>query len=400
MTGAAEPAGGVLDFPFSAGAQLELEPGFREAQERPGLTRVQLAYGKPAWLATRMEDVRQVLTDQRMSRALAFDDGVARSTPLHPLTTGLLALDEPEHRRLRRLIADDFSREAIALRAAGIGELTSRQWAAFTAAPPPGDLVSGFALEIASVVIADILGVSQELRNDFRYYADCVVSTSALPVAEMQERREGLNRFMEAAMSAAAKNSTGLLGRLARPAPGDDGPPPDSVGLATAVLVAGFETTANQITNFVYLLLDRPDLVAQIQRDPGRIPALVEELLRLVPLGVGGTFPRVASEDLEIGGQPVRRGETVIASLGAANQDPRAFECPREVQPGRPGQHVAMGRGPHFCLGTHLAKTELAAALRAAFAEGPPPLAIAADPPPRWREGRAFRGFASLHVVW
>ena len=140
--------------------------------------------------------------------------------------------------------------------------------------------------------------------------------------------------------------------------------------------------------------------MARIRHDPELIPAVVNELLRLVPLGVGGTFPRVATEDVSIGEQLVERGETVIVSLGAANQDPRAFEDPQELRPGRPGRHVAMGHGPHFCLGVHLAKTELQAALEAAFITGPAPLAVADDPPPHWREGRMLRGFSSLHVRW
>lgn len=397
---AEERAGEVHAFPFGDGAQLELEPGFRAAQERRGLTRVQLAYGEPAWLATRMEDVKLVLADRRMSRARAFDDAVARSTPLHPPPSGLLAYDEPEHRRLRRLVADAFSREEIERRAPAIREMAAQRWAAFTAGAPPGDLVSGYALELASAVIADVLGVDPRHREHFRWYADCVVSTSGLPVEEVRARREALRGYMEGALEDAAGQS-GLLARFAAAEPAPGGPSAAQfVGLATAILVAGFETTANQIANFVYLLLGRPDLVERIRRAPDELPALVEELLRMVPLGVGGTFPRVATEDLRIGGQLVSRGETVIASLGAANQDPRAFEQPREIRPGRRGRHVAMGHGPHFCLGAQLAKTELQAALEAAFVTGPPPLAVADDPPPQWRQGRAFRGFASLHVRW
>jgi cytochrome P450 len=395
-----ESAGEAHAFPFGDGAQLELEAGFRAAQERRGLTRVQLAYGEPAWLATRMEDVKLVLADRRMSRALAFDDAVARPTPLHPPPTGLLAFDEPEHRRLRRLVADAFSREEIEQRAPAIREIAAQRWAAFTAPPPPGDLVSGYALELASVVIADILGIDREHRDDFRWFADCVVSTSGLPVEEVRARREALRAYMERALQDAA-GQTGLLGRfaVAESAPGGLNAA-QFVGLATAILVAGFETTANQIANFVYLLLGRPDLVERIGRTPDELPALVDELLRMVPLGVGGTFPRVATEDLWIGEQLVRRGETVIASLGAANQDPRAFEEPQEIRPGRSGRHVAMGHGSHFCLGVHLARTELQAALEAAFVTGPPPLAVVDGPPPQWREGRTFRGFASLQVRW
>ncbi len=405
MSEITQPADGraleVHEFPFGAGAQLELEGGFREAQNRRGLTRVQLAYGAPAWLATRMEDVKLVLTDRRMSRALAFADAVARPTPLHPPPNGLLAMDDPEHRRMRGVVADAFSRQEIERRAPAIREIAARQWAAFTATTPPGDFVAGFALQLASAVIAEILGIDQERREDFRYFADCVVSTSSLPVEEISARREALHAYIESALQDAAANQTGVLAQLATAERAPAGSSSaEFVGLATAILIAGFETTANQVTNFVFLLLERDDLVEQIQRNPDLNPALVDELLRVVPLGIGGTFPRVATEDLWIGEQPIGRGETVIASLGAANQDPRAFDAPCEIRLGRRGRHVAMGHGPHFCLGVHLAKTELQAALEAVFIAGPAPLGVVDDPPPQWREGRTFRGFSSLHVRW
>jgi cytochrome P450 len=387
-------------FPFGDGRRLELEPEFADARRTPGMLRVKLPFGDPAWLATRMEDVRAVLTDRRMSRALAFENHVARMTPFHPPRNGLLAYDDPEHGRLRRLVARHFSKSEIGRRAPAIRQMAEQTWAAYVGEGSPADVVSHYALELPGLVIADVLGIPEADRGGFRSFADCVLSTTSLPAEEITQRRRALAIYLDQAIDHAGDLGRGLLASFAglRRAAGVPDRLPDFVGLATALLVAGFETTANQITNFIYLLLDRPPLVRAVQADPDTLPSLVEELLRLVPLGVGGTFPRVAREDLEICGQVVRRGETVIAALGAANQDEEAFCDAIQLRPGRKRQHVAFGRGLHYCLGAHLGRLELTEALRAAFVVGPPPQEVASHPPPEWREGRMLRGFSRLYL--
>ena len=97
---------------------------------------------------------------------------------------------------MRRVVADAFSRQEIERRAPAIRDLAARLWANFTAATAPRDFVSGYALELASKVIAEILGIDEQSRDDFRYYADCVVSTSSLPVEEVRARREALHAFV------------------------------------------------------------------------------------------------------------------------------------------------------------------------------------------------------------
>ena len=130
------------------------------------------------------------------------------------------------------------------------------------------------------------------------------------------------------------------------------------------LLLTGVETVSTHIPNFVYALLTKPELMAQLRADRSLVPAAVEELLRMIPLNPAAMFPRYAVEDVELSAGTVRAGEPVLVSLPGANRDPEIFDNPetfdftREQNP-----HVAFGHGPHHCLGAQLARMELQVAL-------------------------------------
>ncbi|GAA3866413.1 hypothetical protein GCM10022243_35480 [Saccharothrix violaceirubra] len=150
-----------------------------------------------------------------------------------------------------------------------------------------------------------------------------------------------------------------LLDELCRTALTDD----ELVAFALNLLVAGHETSANQITSFVATLLRDPALWDRLVRDPGLLPSAVEELMRVTRLSDVGQL-RIAKQDVELGGVTVRAGEGVMASIGAANRDPRVFPDPDTVRLDRaPNPHLALGVGIHFCLGAQLARIELGEAL-------------------------------------
>lgn len=368
-----------------------------------------MPYGDDAWLVTRMADVRQVLTDERLSRAAAYGENISRVTVLPPPPSGLLAYDGSVHRKLRARVAPDLSADAVNEKRPWITSVARNLWHSMTADADSGEFVQGFALELPAIVIAEILGVPADDRSMFRGFAEAVLSTTALDAEEVGRRRKELRRYLRELMDDCARTGRGLLSRLADLDSGvidggseaADGPEIDPVGLATAILVAGFETTANQLANFTLLLTGEPEAAETLVDDPAAISDLVDELLRVVPLGVGGTFPRVATEDLEIGGRLVRRGEVIIAALGAANQDPAVFERPEEIAPERvEKRHVAFGYGTHYCLGARLARAELEIALQTIFVGGPRPrLADRADAVV-WRTGQMFRGPRRLWLEW
>ena len=136
------------------------------------------------------------------------------------------------------------------------------------------------------------------------------------------------------------------------------------VGLCQLLWVAGNETTTNLISNAALVLQERPDLLEMVRGEPARIPAMVEEMLRLQsPVNC---LSRTATEDIELQGEKIRKGQIVMVIFASANCDPRHFERPDEFDPDRrPNDHVALSHGIHFCLGSHLARLEARIGLEA-----------------------------------
>jgi cytochrome P450 len=157
-----------------------------------------------------------------------------------------------------------------------------------------------------------------------------------------------------------------LMDELVRAGEGGDALSEDElVAFALNLLVAGHETSANQIASFVATLLREPEHWDRLVSDRDLVPSAVEELLRFNRLSEVGQL-RVATVDVEIAGTKIRAGEGVMAAIGSANRDPRAFPEPDTLDLARkPNQHLALGSGPHFCLGAQLARIELQEALHA-----------------------------------
>jgi cytochrome P450 len=163
----------------------------------------------------------------------------------------------------------------------------------------------------------------------------------------------------------------------------------DLLALSTLLLVAGHETTSNLIGNAVLALLAHPGERKRLLDDPGLLPGAVDEFLRYD--GPIQLTDRMALEDCEIGGQPIRRGQLVALVLAAANRDPERFADPDRLDVTRPdNRHLAFGQGNHFCLGSQLAKLEAEVAIGALLRRFPD---LQGEPePPGWRRSMILRG--------
>ena len=132
-----------------------------------------------------------------------------------------------------------------------------------------------------------------------------------------------------------------------------------------AILVAGYETTANQLGKFVLCLLERPEQLQLLRARPELIPNAVEELMRFIPLSVGAQIVYLATEDVELGGVLIRAGDGVMASTASANRDETVFPHADRVDVERPDIfQLGFGHGAHFCLGAHLARGRAAGRAR------------------------------------
>lgn len=399
MTTTAEPRA----FPFGAPDRLTVDPLFAELRRDQPLCRVQLAYGEPAWLATRYADVKLVLGDPRFSRAAATDRDEPRSRTHRGDPGNILSYDPPEHSRLRRLVTKAFTVRQVRRLQARAEEIATGLVDEMVAHGAPADLVEGFGLPLPIAVICEMLGVPYEDRVDFRTWSDAFLSTTRFTPAEVADNVGQLRTYMEGLVAdhrAASRDD--LLSELIAARDDEDRlSEPELLMMAEGLLVAGHETTASQIPNFVYTLLTHPDQLAALRADLDLIPQAVEELMRYVPLGAGGGSARYALEDVEVGGVLVKAGEPVVVALASANRDESVYTDPDRLDIQRnEATHVGFGHGAHHCLGAPLARMELQVALRTLLTRLPGlRLAVPAEDIV-WRAGSATRSPAQLPVTW
>lgn len=368
--------------------------------EQP-VSRLLYADGHVGWLVTGYAQARALLADPRFS---------TRQDLGHPLLSGSLQesrepagpgffirMDPPEHTRYRAPLARHFSNRRVKELEPWIARVTAELLDAMEEIEPPLDLVEHFALALPSMVICELLGIRYEERG--RYQRN--MSTLLNRYTSLEERgmaaAEIAQFIAELVRHKRAEPADDLLSSLVK-----DGELTDEElrGIAFLLFGAGYETTVNMIALGVYALLTHPDQFARLRADISLTDTAVEELLRfLTVIHIGPV--RTALEDAELGGQLIRKGESVALGLGAVNRDPSAFSDPATLDLGRTvNNHLAFGYGPHFCIGHQLARTELRIAIRALVPRFPR-LRLAVPPSEvPMRHDMAFYGVHTLPVTW
>lgn len=353
-----DPADGVLDIPFPDAFAFDPSPTWARLREEAPVVRARTLTGALVWLVTRYDDVKLVLADPRFSRAAVVAPGAPQAGVSKPLPNTLPTTDPPEHTRLRRLVSGAFSHRRVEATRPWVRELCEELADGLVAG---ADLRRVFALPLPIQVICTLLGVPYADRERFRGWVELAYSLEVSERPRVEAAMAGLLEYMGALVAdkRRAGRSDDVLDELcATPLTHDE-----LVAFALNLLVAGHETSANQITSFVATLLRDRRHWERLAAEPGLVPVAVEELMRFTRLSDVGQL-RIALEDVEVAGVRVRAGEGVMASIGSANRDPRAFPEPDELNLTRaPNQHLALGVGPHFCLGAQLARVELQEAL-------------------------------------
>ncbi|WP_067571823.1 cytochrome P450 [Nocardia acidivorans] len=394
----------VRRYPFGEPIRLDAHPLFAKLQREEPISRIQLPYGGEGWLVTRFEDVRTVLADARFSRAAVVDrEDVPRVTPEPARGNSLLNTDAPEHTRLRKLVAKAFTGQRVRALRPHVREIVDGLLDEMARGGSPADVIPALALPLPVTVICEMLGIPARDQHRFREFSDIVMSTTAATREQIIAARAGLERYLaEQVAERRERPRDDLLGALV--AARDDGDrlsEAELVSLGVTILIAGHETTANQIANFTFVLLSEPGRWEFLRAHPESVPGAVEELLRYVQLGSGGGFPRIATEDVELSGTRIRAGDAVFVNTQAANRDESVFaaadtlDLTREHNP-----HMAFGHGFHHCLGAQLARIELQVVLQA-LPERFPNLRLAvpeAEIP--WKRGMLVRGPQALPVSW
>ncbi len=390
-----------MPYPFADPVALRLHPRFAELRDSGAPVRVTMPYGGDAWLVTRYEQTRFVLSDPRFSRAAAAGADVPRGRPGLEPAGNLLAMDPPEHHRIRGLVAKAFTARRVELLQPRVREIADTL---LDAIGPPADFASAVAWELPVQVIGELLGVPPGERRMVRRCTETLVASGGgVAPADVAEARGKLAGALKTLIAQRrTEPADDLLTALVAARDEDDRLTDNELlMLGVALLAGGHETTANLIGSFlVELLSDRERWTALVAR-PEVIPSAVEELLRFVPLVTVADLARIATEDLEIGGRIIRAGDAVLVQLDSANRDESVFSSAGELDFTREvNHHLAFGFGVHHCVGAPLARLELRVLLSTLVRRLPGlRLAIpAADL--EWRRGGLMRGVTSLPVTW
>ncbi|NUT44823.1 MAG: cytochrome P450 [Thermoactinospora sp.] len=380
------------------------DPELGAVRDQERIKRVDALMGLDAWMVTRYSDVREVLGDAE--RFKLARQGAARmpggpelsEEQLAELRAGnLLGQDPPEHTRLRRMLTPEFTIRRMKRLEPRIRNIVNEHLDAMEAAGSPGDLVSSFALPIPSLVICELLGVPYEDRADFQSRSGRMLDLS-LPVADRMAANFESRAYMRDLVTRMRTDpGDDLLGMLIREH-GDDLTTSELVGIGNLLLLAGHETTSNMLSLGTLALLRHPEQLELLKKEPERIDATVEELLRWLSIVHSGTV-KVTATEVELGGQTIGAGELVLCALPAANRDPAfiADADTLDITRGAPG-HVAFGHGVHHCLGAPLARMEMKIAFPALFERFPGLHATAATP--EFRSFNVVYGLTALEVAW
>ena len=325
-------------------------------------------------LISRYDDCRMVLTDDRFIRNRGRARGKGASPLPFPmpksiaaLTKSMIVADDPEHRRLRNLVNRAFTPRAVERLSDRVEEL-SHELLDSLEKRGSFDLLEDYARPIPTRVIAEMVGVSADDAERFHQSLG-VLTTGMSGLAILRTFLWDLRR--------ASKFIRDLIERK-RAAPGDDIlsslieaedegdrlSEDELVAMTFLLIIAGFETTLHLITNGVRVLIEHPDALETLRREPEKWDSAVQEIVRHRG-PIQSTKPNYATEDVTLHGYTIKSGTPVMPLLGAANHDPRVFERPDEFDIARsPNHHLGFGLGRHFCLGRQLAVMETRIALK------------------------------------
>jgi cytochrome P450 len=359
------------------------------------------------WVVTRYGDVRTVLqhfsarctpTPEQLAEL-----GMARLSPIaRVMVRQMLFLDPPEHTRIRTLAAKAFTPRQVEGLRSHISEIVDRLLDAALSRTAV-DIVADLARPLPAIVSAEMLGLPAadwpRLTEWSRSFAAVLGNFQYSPdrAAAVLDSLEAMTAYFRRAI-----NDLDSLGRggilyafKTTEVDGDRFSDEEVIANAIITMVGGQETTTNLIGNGTLSLLNNPDQWERLREDPSVLPSAVEELLRYET--PSQHTARLAPEDCELGGKPIRRGQVVTAVMGAANRDPDHFPDPDRLDLGRrDDRHLAFGWGGHYCFGAPLARLEA----QLAFAALTRRMAHMRLAPGSlvWRQNLGLRGLEALNV--
>ncbi|WP_329550927.1 cytochrome P450 [Streptomyces sp. NBC_00696] len=346
---------------------------FARLREKAPLVRIGFPGGPPVWLITRSEEFKAAWSDPRLVTNISNVPGqegpsiadqalASLDVPdelMRYFTSNLMLQDGQDHSRLRRLVAPAFSVRRIKALRPRIEQISAQLIEAF-AQKGSGDLLREYATPLTGAVICELVGIDEPDQPQIRQWMDEYANidrdftTSALSLFDYTKKLIERRR---------AEPADDMISTLVQTmdADGDHLTEDEIISMVGVLVNGGYHSTAHFIPNAVITLLDNPDQLALLRARPEALPHAINELMRIAnPIPSAG--PRYASEDMELAGVPICKGDAVTGSLQSVNYDPRVFAEPERCQVERVlkrGEgHLAFGSGPHRCIGAALAELE------------------------------------------
>lgn len=372
-------------------------PAYAKLRETEPVYRTLFPDGQFGWMITKYEDAANVLKDQRFIKDISkLTDGNREHESI--FTHNMLFSDPPDHKRLRGLVQKAFTPRMIEGMRDHIQEIADKL---LDEVEEKGmmKLIDDYAFLLPIIVICEILGVPSEDRDKFRTWSNSLIEGSNGEhsneiIANMQEFVQYLGvRF------AKIRENPGqdLISQLiVAEDEGDKLTEKELYGVVSLLIIAGHETTVNLIGNTVLALLEHPDQLKALQKNPEMISTAIEESLRYNG-PVEFSTSRWAREDLVFQGKDIKKGDLVIIALNSANHDPENFKDPeifditREKSP-----HLAFGKGIHHCLGAPLARLEGEIAINSLIQRFPKVNLNIDKNELEWRPGMIVRGLKEI----
>jgi cytochrome P450 len=367
--------------------------------------------GSTIWNITKYADVLAVLKDNdrfcKDPRNTGLSDvpgNASRKTVMQRLINeNMLFSDPPDHTRLRALISQVFTPQRIAHQADFVRQTADQLINQFQSMGEV-DLISAFALPLPVFVICKLLGIPDEDRDDVAFWSQAIISPGSrdLNFSSRKQRVQALIQYLSYIFSLrSADPKDDLISALVHAEEGGDKLSNTELSsMVILLIVTGHETTVNLIGNGTLALLENPDQLALLLKEPSLWENSIEEILRYDG-PVETSTSRWARQDIMLGGHQILCGDQVRVVLASANRDSEKFDAADELNIRRSdNNHLAFGYGVHYCLGAPLARMEGKIALQALFdkLDG-----IRLKYPPshlKWRKGVLFRGLQSLELQW
>ncbi|WP_158888655.1 cytochrome P450 [Amycolatopsis anabasis] len=388
------PANRPAGCPFAPPEELE------RIRDRSPVVRITFPDGHRGWLVTGYAQTRAMAADRRISsryELVHFPYPGMEGVEIPPAPVGdLTGIDPPEHTRYRKLLTGKFTVRRMRQLTERVEQITAEHLDAMARQGPEADLVPAFAHPVPAVMICELLGVPYADRETFQRHAAKVGNPEFAPEEQGAAYVALMEYLNELVVAKRAEPGDDMLSDLTTSDLTDE----ELGGIGTFLLGAGLDTTANMIALGTFALLRNPDQLAILRAEPEIAEQAVEELLRY--LSVAHTGVRAAVEDIELDGQVIKAGESVIFSLQAANWDPAKFAEPDKLDLRRNAAgHLAFGHGIHQCLGQQLARVEMRVAIPALFARFPTlRLAVPPEEVPMRPFQQNVYGVQRLPVTW